>query len=130
MRTGTANLPLHGGRAPPWLFKRMVSLAEGVVDAVIFERGPEELLRRLSDPFWFQALACVLGFDWHSSGTTTTTTGALKLAIKPEVHPIAVAGGKGRAGRKAPSDIEAGRRAPRPLSGEDRRAEAGEPDGG
>ena len=107
MRTGTANLPLHGGRAPPWLFKRMVSLAEGVVDAVIFERGPEELLRRLSDPFWFQALACVLGFDWHSSGTTTTTTGALKLAIKPEVHPIAVAGGKGRAGRKAPSDIEA-----------------------
>jgi len=106
MRTGTANLPLDGGRAPPWLFKRMVSLAEGVVDAVIFEYGPEELLRRLSDPCWFQALSCVLGFDWHSSGTTTTTTGALKLAIKPEVHSVGVAGGKGKTGRKTPLDIE------------------------
>ncbi len=72
MRTGVANLPLHGGRAPPWLFKRMVKLAGAVVEAVIYEYGSEELLRRLSDPCWFQALSCVLGFDWHSSGTTTT----------------------------------------------------------
>jgi len=106
MRTGVANLPLHGGRAPPWLFKRMVKLAGAVVEAVIYEYGSEEFLRRLSDPCWFQALSCVLGFDWHSSGTTTTTTGALKLAIKPEVHGIGVAGGKGKCGRRAPIDIQ------------------------
>jgi hypothetical protein len=106
MRTGVANLPLHGGRAPPWLFKRMVKLAGAVVEAVIYEYDSEELLRRLSDPCWFQALSCVLGFDWHSSGTTTTTTGALKLAIKPEVHGIGVAGGKGKTGRRAPLDIQ------------------------
>jgi len=106
MRTGVANLPLHGGRAPPWLFKRMVKLAGAVVEAVIYEYGSEEILRRLSDPCWFQALSCVLGFDWHSSGTTTTTTGALKLAINPEVHGIGVAGGKGKSGRRAPIDIQ------------------------
>ncbi|HPR66306.1 MAG TPA: DUF763 domain-containing protein [Methanothrix sp.] len=106
MRTGVANLPLHGGKAPPWLFKRMVGLAGAVVEAVIYEHGSEELLRRVSDPCWFQALSCVLGFDWHSSGTTTTTTGALKLAINPEVHGLAVAGGKGKTGRKAPLDIQ------------------------
>jgi hypothetical protein len=106
MRTGVANLPLHGGRAPPWLFKRMVKLAGAVVEAVIYEYDSEELLRRLSDPCWFQAISCVLGFDWHSSGTTTTTTGALKLAIKPEVHGIGVAGGKGKSGRRAPIDIQ------------------------
>lgn len=99
-------MPLHGGRAPPWLFKRMVKLSGAVVEAVIYEYGSEELLRRLSDPCWFQALSCVLGFDWHSSGTTTTTTGALKLAIKPEVHGIGVAGGKGKSGRRAPIDIQ------------------------
>jgi hypothetical protein len=106
MRTGVANLPLHGGRAPPWLFERMVKLAGAVVEAVIYEYGSDELLCRLSDPCWFQALSCVLGFDWHSSGTTTTTTGALKLAINPEVHGIGVAGGKGKTGRRAPIDIQ------------------------
>jgi len=106
MRTGVANLPLHGGRAPPWLFKRMVLLAGAVVEAVIYEHGTEELLCRVSDPCWFQALSCVLGFDWHSSGTTTTTTGALKMAVSPEAHGLGVAGGKGKTGRKAPHDIE------------------------
>ncbi len=106
MRTGVANLPLHGGRAPPWLFKRMVLLAGAVVEAVIYEHGRDELLRRVSDPHWFQALSCVLGFDWHSSGTTTTTTGALKMAISPEVHGLGVAGGKGKTARKAPIDIQ------------------------
>jgi hypothetical protein len=106
MRTGVANLPLHGGKAPPWLFKRMVGLAGAVVEAVIYEHGQEELLRRVSDPCWFQALSCVLGFDWHSSGTTTTTTGALKMAVNPEVHGLAVAGGKGKTSRKTPLDIQ------------------------
>jgi len=66
----------------------------GVVEAVAYEYGSKELLRRLADPFWFQAFSCVLGFDWHSSGTTTTTTGALKMAVKPAVHGFRVAGGE------------------------------------
>ncbi len=106
MRTGTVDLPLHAGKAPRWLFKRMVGLAEGIADAVIFEYGPDEFLRRLSDPYWFQALSCVIGFDWHSSGTTTTTCGALKMAIRPEEHGIVIAGGKGRTSRKTAAHID------------------------
>ncbi len=106
MRTGVVNLPLHGGSAPPWLFGRMVRLAGEIVEALVYEQGPEEFLRRVADPYWFQAFACTLGFDWHSSGTTTVTTGALKMALSPERHGIAVAGGKGRTSGKAPADIQ------------------------
>jgi uncharacterized protein len=106
MKTGTANLPLHGGSAPPWLFKRMRLLAGEIVEALVYEHGPEEFLRRISDPYWFQAFSCVLGFDWHSSGTTTVTTGALKMALSPQRQGIAVAGGKGKTSRKALSDIQ------------------------
>ena len=105
-KTGVANLPLHGGKAPKWLFKRMVSLSQGIIDVILLEYGKEEFLKRLSDPFWFQCLSCVLGFDWHSSGTTTVTCGALKEAIKPEQHGVALAGGKGRASRKTLQEIE------------------------
>ncbi len=106
MRTGTVSLPLHGGKAPAWLFKRMVKLAGGITEALIYEYGQDEFLKRISDPYWFQAFSCVLGFDWHSSGTTTTTCGALKMALSPEEHGIAVAGGKGKVSRKAPDEIE------------------------
>jgi len=105
-RRGVANLPLHGGHAPRWLFNRMVKLAGGIVDVILFEYGSDEFLRRISDPYWFQALSCVLGFDWHSSGTTTTTCGALKMAINPQEHGIMVAGGKGKVSRKTPSEIQ------------------------
>ncbi|RLE30363.1 DUF763 domain-containing protein, partial [Candidatus Acetothermia bacterium] len=80
-RTGTADLPLHGGRAPRWLFSRMVALGREVLCALTEEFGTVEVLRRLADPYWFQALGCLLGFDWHSSGLTTTTCGALKEAL-------------------------------------------------
>ena len=105
-RTGIAHLPLHGGSAPPWLFKRMVKLARAIVETTVHEYGQDRLLSRLSDPFWFQAFSCVLGFDWHSSGTTTVTCGALKEALEPQEHGLAVAGGKGRTSRKAPAEIE------------------------
>ncbi|HDH43892.1 MAG TPA: DUF763 domain-containing protein [Thermococcus sp.] len=105
-RTGIANLPLHPGRAPRWLFARMVRLSRAIMDVLTIEYGKDEILRRLSDPFWFQALSCVLGFDWHSSGTTTVTCGALKEALDPEEHGIAIAGGKGRVSRKTPDEIE------------------------
>ncbi len=104
-RTGIADLPLHYGRAPGWLFKRMVKLAEGIVSVMVHEFGANEVLHRIADPFWFQALSCVLGFDWHSSGTTTVTSAALKSAIKPEVHGLAVLGGKGNAARAVPEEI-------------------------
>jgi hypothetical protein len=106
MKTGTANLPLHGGSAPPWLFKRMRLLAGEIVEALVYEYGSEEFLRRIAHPHWFQAFSCVLGFDWHSSGTTTVTTGALKMAVSPQRHGIAVAGGKGKTSTKAPLDIQ------------------------
>lgn len=105
-RRGTVNLPLHGGSAPRWLFSRMVRLAEGIGEILIYEYGEEEFLKRISDPCWFQALSCVLGFDWHSSGTTTTTCGALKVAINSKELGVRVAGGKGSTARKTPEEIE------------------------
>jgi uncharacterized protein len=105
-RTGVANLPLHGGKAPSWLFKRMVKLSRGIADVMIEEYSRDEFIKRLSNPFWFQALSCVLGFDWHSSGTTTVTCGALKEAIDPEIHGFAVVGGKGKASRKTLEEID------------------------
>ena len=104
-KTGIANLPLHGGKAPRWLFKRMVLLARGIIEVMNLEYGKNEFLKRISDPFWFQSLSCVLGFDWHSSGTTTVTCGALKDAIDPEEHGLAIVGGKGRASRNTLNQI-------------------------
>ena len=108
-RTGTADLPLHGGRAPAWLFQRMSALAREIVVFMASELGTAEILRRLSDPHWFQAFACVLGFDWHSSGVTTTATGALKEGVRGLEDELGfyVAGGKGRTSRRTPSEIEA-----------------------
>ena len=105
-RRGVVNLTLHGGHAPKWLFQRMVKLTRSITETILYEYDTNEFLRRISDPYWFQALSCVIGFDWHSSGTTTTTCGAMKMAIDPEEHGIMVAGGKGRASRKTPADIE------------------------
>lgn len=104
-RVGAADLPLHGGSAPRWLFVRMVDLASAISDVMILEYGTEGYIRRLSDPFWFQAFSCVLGFDWHSSGTTTVTCGALKEALKGSTD-IAVVGGKGKASRTTIRGIE------------------------
>ncbi len=102
---GTTDLPLHGGSAPRWLFKRMVRLSGAITEVILEEYGQEEFLHRITDPHWFQALACTIGFDWHSSGTTTTTCGALKMALDAEEHGIAVTGGKGKTSRKTPQEI-------------------------
>ena len=104
-RKGIANLPLHGGHPPSWLFQRMVKLAGGISEVIINEFGMDELLNRLSNPYWFQSFSCVLGFDWHSSGTTTTTCGALKKVLTID-NGVVVAGGKGNASRKTPYDIQ------------------------
>lgn len=107
-RTGIANLPLHHGKAPRWLFDRMVQLAREITTAIVVDFGSEEMLRRLSHPYWFQAFGCILGFDWHSSGVTTTLCGALKESIKGMERDLGlfVAGGKGKTSRRTPAEIE------------------------
>lgn len=108
MRTGIVNLPLHYGKAPPWLFKRMVALSREIITLMVVELGRKAVLEKLSQPGWFQALGCVLGFDWHSSGITTTVCGALKEGIKGLEKELGlfIAGGKGKASRKTPQEIE------------------------
>lgn len=107
MKRRVADLPLHTGKAPPWLFARMWRLAGAITMAVIDEYGPAQMLRRLSDPWWFQAFGCVLGFDWHSSGVTTVTCGAVKEAYRRLGSDLGihVAGGKGGTSRQTPREI-------------------------
>lgn len=109
MRRGYADLPLHGGKAPKWLFSRMVKLAREITLSIVINFGRDEFIKRISDPVWFQSFGCVLGFDWHSSGITTTVTGALKEGLKDVEREIGIffAGGKGRRGIRTPKDIEA-----------------------
>lgn len=100
-------MPLHWGAAPRWLFDRMVRLCRAVTEIVVAEYGPMELVHRFSDPVWFQSFGCVLGFDWHSSGVTTTVCGALKEAVKGREGELGVyvCGGKGAASRRTPAEI-------------------------
>jgi hypothetical protein len=107
MRTGFAELPLHHGRAPRWLFERMVKLARAIIEVMVIEQGSDEFLRRVSDPYWFQAFGSVLGFDWHSSGVTTTVCGAMKEGTKDISRDLGLffCGGKGGASRRTPSQI-------------------------
>jgi hypothetical protein len=109
MKRRIAELPLHGGKAPTWLFARMWRLAGAITMAIVDEQGPAEMLRRLSDPWWFAAFGCALGFDWHSSGLTTVTCGAMKEAYRRfgDDLGIHVAGGKGATSRQTPGEIEA-----------------------
>lgn len=104
-KTGIVSLPLHYGKAPSWLVIRMQSLAREIIKIIINEYGQKEFLVRLSDPLWFQALGCVLGYDWHSSGVTTVVTGVLKSVLKPKDFGIAAAGGKGRFSTRAQDEI-------------------------
>ncbi|MCD6511740.1 MAG: DUF763 domain-containing protein [Thaumarchaeota archaeon] len=105
-KTGFMELPLHRGRAPRWLFERMKKLSKGILEAIYLNYGRAEILRRLSDPLWFQALGCVLGYDWHSSGLTTVVTGALREALAESDVGILVAGGKGGKAMKTQSELE------------------------
>src|SRR5512143_921794 len=106
-QTGIAQLPLHGGKAPAWLFQRMVRLGREILRLIIEDYGPQEVLTRISDPYWFQSLGCVLGFDWHSSGVTTTVCGALKEGLRGREREfgLVIAGGKGATSRKTPAEI-------------------------
>ena len=107
LRTGSADLPLHGGRVPPWLATRMASLGRVIVEAIVYHYGRDEVLRRLAHPFWFQSFGAVMGMDWHSSGITTSVLGALKRGLQPIQHELGlyVCGGRGKQSRKTPDEL-------------------------
>ncbi|MGJ1197413.1 DUF763 domain-containing protein [Sphingobacterium spiritivorum] len=106
-RSGTADLPLHYGHVPLWLAERMGKLGLAIVEEIISHKGKNELLSRLSNPFWFQSLGAVMGMDWHSSGITTSVMGALKRSINPHAKEfgIYVCGGKGKLSRQTPLEL-------------------------
>jgi len=106
-RSGLADLPLHGGRVPSWLAERMTLLGTAISETILHHYGASELLSRLSDPFWFQALGCVMGMDWHSSGITTSVLGALKKGLNPRAHELGIhiCGGRGRHSRNTPDEL-------------------------
>jgi hypothetical protein len=108
-RSGSADLPLHGGRVPKWLGERMTRLGAVVCQAVVHHFGRDELLRRLAHPFWFQSFGAVMGMDWHSSGITTSVIGALKRGLKPLEHELGihVCGGRGKHSRQTPQELVA-----------------------
>jgi uncharacterized protein len=107
VRTGSADLPLHGGRVPAWLASRMARLGRVLVEALVHQYGRNEVLRRLANPFWFQSLGCVMGMDWHSSGITTSVLGALKRGLAPVAGELGihVCGGRGRHSRATPGEL-------------------------
>ena len=106
-RSGSADLPLHYGYVPKWLAERMAKLGFAITEAIITDYGESEVLRRLSDPFWFQSLGAVMGMDWHSSGITTSVMGALKRAINPHSKELGIyiCGGKGKYSKDSPSEL-------------------------
>src|SRR3954447_20385943 len=106
-RSGTADLPLHGGRVPAWLADRMTQLGTAIAEHVILEYGVSGFLTRLSDPFWFQALGAVMGMDWHSSGITTSVMGALKRGLNPRFADLGlyICGGRGKPSRRTPDEL-------------------------
>ena len=105
--SGSADLPLHYGYVPQWLAERMARLGLAITTAIITEYGKEEILRRLSDPFWFQSFGAVMGMDWHSSGITTSVMGALKRAVNPQAKELGIyiCGGKGKFSKETPSEL-------------------------
>src|SRR5690349_19078748 len=108
-RSGIADLPLHDGHVPSWLADRMTKLGTAIAESILYHSGPSELLSRLSDPFWFQALGSVMGMDWHSSGITTSVLGALKRGLNPRAHELGIyiCGGRGRHSRNTPAELRA-----------------------
>jgi uncharacterized protein len=108
-RSGSADLPLHGGRVPKWLGDRMTRLGAVIAEAIVHEFGPDELLRRLANPFWFQSFGAVMGMDWHSSGITTSVIGALKRGLTPLSGELGihVCGGRGSHSRQTPHELVA-----------------------
>jgi len=106
-RSGSADLPLHYGHVPAWLAERMAKLGLAVVENIVLDYGRDEVLKRLSDPFWFQSLGAVMGMDWHSSGITTSVMGALKRTVNQHCRELGIyiCGGKGKYSKETPNEL-------------------------
>ncbi len=106
-KRGIATFTLDYGKCPKWLFERMVKLGREMARVIVAEYGPDEFVRRIADPVWFQALGTVLAFDWNASGLTTILTAALKEAIRGEERDLGIyiCGGKGKTSLKTPEQI-------------------------
>jgi hypothetical protein len=106
-RAGFADLPLHYGHVPLWLAERMGKLGLAITEEIIANKGANDFLSRMSDPFWFQSLGAVMGMDWHSSGITTSVMGALKKVINPNAKELGIyiCGGKGKHSRQTPIEL-------------------------
>ena len=106
-RSGSADLPLHYGYVPKWLYERMAKLGLAITESIVGEYGKKEFLSRMSDPFWFQSFGAVMGMDWHSSGITTSVMGALKRAVNPHSKELGIyiCGGKGKFSKQAPQEL-------------------------
>src|ERR1700752_4938767 len=107
--SGFADLPLNGGRVPPWLAERMTQMGAAIGESIVLHYGQAEVLSRLSDSCWFQALGAVMGMDWHSSGITTSVLGALKRGLNPRARELGIyfCGGRGKHSRKPPDEVRA-----------------------
>ena len=105
---GIATFTLDYGKCPKWLFERMTRLGREIIEIIVEEYGPDEFIKRISDPVWFQSLGTVLAFDWNASGLTTILTAALKQAVRGNERNLGVfiCGGKGKTSRKTPEEIE------------------------
>jgi len=105
---GIATFGLDYGKCPRWLFERMVKLGRQILAIIAEEYGPDEFIKRIADPGWFQSLGTVLAFDWNASGLTTILTAALKEAIRGEERNFGffICGGKGKTSLKTPDEIQ------------------------
>jgi hypothetical protein len=106
-RSGSADLPLHGGHVPPWLAERMAKLGLAIVETIALEFSTAAVISKLANPFWFQSFGAVMGMDWHSSGITTSVLGALKRSVNPHAKELGIyiCGGKGRHSMKTPEEL-------------------------
>lgn len=106
-RSGSADLPLHGGRVPPWLADRMAKLGLAIVETIAMEFSTGEVISKLANPFWFQSFGAVMGMDWHSSGITTSVLGALKRSVNPHSKELGlyICGGKGKHSLQTPAEL-------------------------
>ena len=85
----------------------MSRLGGAIAESIIQQYGRSMFLSKLSDPFWFQALGCVLGMDWHSSGITTSVIGALKGAVNRRSAELGIyiCGGRGKHSLQTPAEL-------------------------
>lgn len=106
-RSGSADLPLHGGHVPPWLADRMAKLGLAIVETIAMEFSTGEVISKLANPFWFQSFGAVMGMDWHSSGITTSVLGALKRSVNPHAKELGlyICGGKGKHSMQTPNEL-------------------------